>query len=88
MYDFHLHQKINTLLKDETDIAGKDNLFYTRFIANASAIQRLYTELYAHDARATAAPACKRSPPPPGGSAKPGRQGCNCGLWQPGTRRP
>jgi len=55
MYDFHLHQKINTLLKDETDIAGKDNLFYTRFIANASAIQRLYTELYAHDARATAA---------------------------------
>jgi amylosucrase len=46
MYDFKLHEHINKLLQNETDIAGKDNLFYTRFIANASAIKELFDELY------------------------------------------
>src|SRR5436190_24072810 len=46
MYDYKLHEHINKLLQKETDVAGKDNLFYTRFIANASAIKELYDELY------------------------------------------
>jgi amylosucrase len=46
MYDYRLHEHINKLLQSETEIAGKDNLFYTRFIANAWAIKDLYDELY------------------------------------------
>ncbi|MBG9376179.1 alpha-amylase [Panacibacter sp. DH6] len=46
MYNYQLHQQLNKLLQAETDIAGNDNLFYTRFMANASAIKALYDELY------------------------------------------
>lgn len=48
MYNYTLHQKINAILqKQQIAVAGTANLFYTRFIANASAIQSLYHELYA-----------------------------------------
>ena len=48
MYQYDLHQKINSLLqKRKLAIASKDNLFYSRFMANASAINALYNELYA-----------------------------------------
>ena len=52
MYSYTLHQKINSALQQQQiDIAGTANLFYTRFIANAAAIQSLYNELYGkHDA--------------------------------------
>jgi len=46
MYQYHLHEKLNTLLKGKMDIAGKDNLFYTRIMANAANIYTLYHELY------------------------------------------
>ena len=47
MYQYDLHQKINALLqKQKLAIASKDNLFYSRFMANASAINALYNELY------------------------------------------
>jgi amylosucrase len=46
MYDYKLHEHLNKLLQTKNDIAGKNNLFYTRFIANASAIKELYDELY------------------------------------------
>ena len=51
MYQYDLHQKINELLqKQKMAIALKDNLFYSRLLANASAINALYNELYAgHD---------------------------------------
>ncbi len=48
MYNYNLHREINLeLQKSNIDFAGKDNLFYTRFFANASAIHALYMELYA-----------------------------------------
>jgi amylosucrase len=48
VYKASLHQLINHLLQhNHIDIAGKDNIFYTRFIANAAAIHFLYEELYA-----------------------------------------
>ena len=48
MYNFNLHQHINNLIqKSKVDFTDKDNLFYTRFIANAAAIHALYFELYA-----------------------------------------
>lgn len=47
MYNYSLHQQINKELQDSgIDIGRKDILFYTRFIANATAIHALYTELY------------------------------------------
>ncbi len=47
MYNYSLHQQINNELKQKgIDIGGKDTSFYTRFIANATAIHALYTELY------------------------------------------
>ena len=47
MYNAALHQQVNQLLQhNNIDIGGKDNLFYTRFIANATAIHFLYNELY------------------------------------------
>lgn len=47
MYNHHLHQQINDILKKErVDIAGTDNLFYTRFIANAASIAALAKEIY------------------------------------------
>ena len=48
MYQYDLHQKINDeLKKHKISVAAKDNLFYSRFMANASAINSLYNELYA-----------------------------------------
>jgi amylosucrase len=46
MYDHKLYKIINGVLKNETDTAGADNLFYTRFLANASDILSLYNSLY------------------------------------------
>ncbi len=46
MYNYALYQNINGLLKNETDFAGADNLFYSRFLANASNILSLYNSLY------------------------------------------
>ncbi len=46
MYNYALYQYINSLLKNETDFAGTDNLFYSRFLANASNILSLYNSLY------------------------------------------
>ena len=52
MYNYQLHQQITeSLQQNELDIAGKDNLFYTRFVANTSAISSLYNELYGHHAK-------------------------------------
>lgn len=47
MYNYSLHQQINNeLQKRGIGAGGKDVLFYTRFIANATAIHALYSELY------------------------------------------
>ncbi|MFN8253249.1 MAG: alpha-amylase family glycosyl hydrolase [Ferruginibacter sp.] len=47
MYDSQLHQQISQgLKKSRIDIGNSDNMFYTRFVANATAIQFLYKELY------------------------------------------
>jgi amylosucrase len=47
VYDPQLHKQISAgLAKMKMDIGNGDNLFYTRFIANAAAIQFLYNELY------------------------------------------
>ena len=49
MYDSQLHIQINTgLRKMKIDAGNSDNLFYTRFVANATAIQFLYNQLYQH----------------------------------------
>jgi amylosucrase len=49
MYNFGLHEHINEILKNhKIDVAGADNLFYTRILANTSAIFELYLELYQH----------------------------------------
>jgi amylosucrase len=53
VYDYSLHQQINAeLKKSKIDIAGKDNLFYTRFVANATAIHALFMQLYGNHAKA------------------------------------
>ena len=47
MYDSQLHKTISAgLRKMKIDIGDGDNMFYTRFVANATAIQFLYKELY------------------------------------------
>ena len=47
MYNKQLHQQINNVLQQEKiDVAGADNLFFTRFIANATAIHALFYEIY------------------------------------------
>ena len=47
MYHPILHQQVNAAMQAEKiDIAGEDNLFYTRFIANASSIDALFREIY------------------------------------------
>jgi len=47
VYNYQLHQQITTSLQEKNlDIAGKDNLFYTRFVANTTSISALYQELY------------------------------------------
>ncbi|MFZ9660346.1 MAG: alpha-amylase family glycosyl hydrolase [Chitinophagaceae bacterium] len=49
MYNHQLHQRINELLlKKKFDIAGRDNQFYIRLMANADAIHSLYMEIYGH----------------------------------------
>lgn len=49
MYTSSLHQQVNQLVqKKKIDLAAVDNGFYTRFIANASAIQSLYNDIYSH----------------------------------------
>ncbi|MBC7949948.1 MAG: alpha-amylase [Chitinophagaceae bacterium] len=47
MYNRALHTRINEVLQQhQFDIAGEDNAFYARFIANATAIHHLFEELY------------------------------------------
>ena len=47
MYNPQLHQLINNCLQQKAiDIADKDNLFYTRVVANTASIHFLYNELY------------------------------------------
>ena len=47
MYDHQLHQRINHILhQHKIDIAGKDNYFYIRMMANADSIYELYKEIY------------------------------------------
>ncbi|MBC7886625.1 MAG: alpha-amylase [Ferruginibacter sp.] len=54
MYNPRLHQLINEVLhRNNIDIGGDDNLFYTRFVANATAIHFLYSELYGTHPRHT-----------------------------------
>ena len=49
MYNPQIHKLINACLqKKDIDIAGKDNLFYTRMVANTTAIYYLYNQLYQH----------------------------------------
>ncbi len=55
MYNHQLHQQINTVLQNEQiDIGGKDNHFFTRFIANATAIDALFHEIYGRTEKGTA----------------------------------
>ncbi|HMU44842.1 MAG TPA: amylosucrase [Chitinophagaceae bacterium] len=52
MYSHLLHQRVNKVIHElEIDIAGRDNLFYTRLVANATAIHSLFTEIYNHDSK-------------------------------------
>jgi len=47
VYDPELHKAISAgLRKMKIDIGNADNMFYTRFVANATAIKFLYYELY------------------------------------------
>ena len=49
MYNPQIHKLINKCLQEkEVDLAGKDNLFYTRMVANTTAIHYLYSQLYQH----------------------------------------
>ncbi|MEO6231565.1 MAG: alpha-amylase family glycosyl hydrolase [Ferruginibacter sp.] len=51
MYNPRIHTLINDELQKHTiDIGGKDNMFYTKFVANATAIDALFVELYGHRA--------------------------------------
>ncbi len=53
MHNYGLHQQINeTVLEANIDIRGEGNLFYTRFMANASSIYELYMQLYANHPKA------------------------------------
>jgi amylosucrase len=53
MYNYGLHQQVNEAVQSAgIEINGKDNLFYTRFMANAAAIFDLYTRLYEHHPKA------------------------------------
>lgn len=53
MYDHQFFKQINQILKGEKDlnISGADNLFYTRLLANATEISKLYNGLYAEHNR-------------------------------------
>ncbi|HEV3325071.1 MAG TPA: alpha-amylase family glycosyl hydrolase [Puia sp.] len=53
MYHFELHEAINEILREKRiDVAGRDNRFYMRIIANAAAIFTLFDQLYGLDPRA------------------------------------
>jgi amylosucrase len=55
VYNYRLHQQINTgLQNNDLDIAGADNAFYTRFVANATSIHALYTQIYGEQENASA----------------------------------
>jgi amylosucrase len=52
VYDSKLHKQISVgLRKMKIDIADSDNMFFTRFVANATAIKFLYYELYKNHPR-------------------------------------
>ena len=52
MYDSQLHKQISVgLRKMKIDIGDSDNMFFTRFVANATAIKFLYYELYKNHPR-------------------------------------
>ncbi len=45
-----LHEYVNSILASKKiDIAGEDNLFYTRLMANIDTIDHLYREIYGHN---------------------------------------
>jgi amylosucrase len=47
VYNRELHKQINEILhKQQINIAGEDNMFFTRFIANATTIDALFREIY------------------------------------------
>ncbi len=47
MFDHRIHPSVTSFLSGrKLDITGRDNTFYTRFIANAAAIHDLYHQLY------------------------------------------
>ncbi len=46
MYNHQLYKQIHGLIKSDLDTAGTDQLFYARFLANASDIFSLYNVLY------------------------------------------
>ncbi|MDX1954539.1 MAG: alpha-amylase family glycosyl hydrolase [Chitinophagaceae bacterium] len=49
MYNHHLHQHITDTLQEQAiDPEGANKLFFTRFIANATAIDALFREIYGH----------------------------------------
>ena len=49
MYNYGLHQRINQSIQEAgLDVSGEDNLFFTRFMANAAVIFDLYMRLYEH----------------------------------------
>jgi amylosucrase len=53
MHKYGLHQQINeTVMDADVDISGEDNFFYTRFMANTSAIYDLYMSLYENHPKA------------------------------------
>ena len=56
MYNYTLYNRVNECCeKNKLLINGKDKLLYTRLVANTSAINRLFTELYGdHPAKETA----------------------------------
>jgi amylosucrase len=55
VYNSAIHQLINSCLQQKNiDIAGSDNLFYTRFVANTAAVYDLYRQLYGSHPQAEA----------------------------------
>ncbi len=53
MHNYEIHQQINdTILEANINIAGDGNLFYTRFVANATPLYELFIQLYGKHAKA------------------------------------
>ncbi len=47
MYDYKIHSEVAKLaIKNKLEKTGRDNLFYTRLIANAASVHSLYNDLY------------------------------------------